>query len=383
MLPRTSRWLTLIPLSYLENMRGNDGGLEPSQLETRLEAYDAPPSRMGHALLIALSLHAGFLLYTYIFPMPPPPRKLGPIEMEVRAKKPPRPTPTTPRSEVKPPPATTPQQPTASRPATSRTMSRPIELAPRKAGPSDPGSSAVELPPQPPGEPSAPGAPTGRIELFPTNLNKVVDPTWRADAIRTRPDTLIHDPLKDPKKEPPFELVPDKGGYKCSTKTMVAHIFPDGKITFDNRNIGFEKGSPGAVIDFGDIITRRKGIDPYYAEKRKILAFTAELRQKLRDQATRDYAQQAMETFTSQLATIWSSARSAAARRRALYEKWADCDEDTEDLLARKGRHAVEDFVRGHLPRGSGNAYTEEELTRIAQSRKGLAPFDPYGTGTP
>jgi hypothetical protein len=197
-----------------------------------------------------------------------------------------------------------------------------------------------------------------------------------------RDDTLFKDPLKIVKKAPPFELIPDKGGFKASTRAFTARIDPDGKVKFEDSTFGFEKGSPGVVIDIGDIFSRLHGGDPYYAEKRKFLAFTEELRQTLRDKAVKDYQERALDTLPMQISAIWNSGRGAATRRRELYEKWADCADDG-DAMARKGRHAVEDFIHGHLPSSSSAAFTDEELEKIARERKGLPPFDPYGTGTP
>ena len=71
-------------------------------------------------------------------------------------------------------------------------------------------------------------------------------------------------------------------------------------------------------------------------------------------------------------------------RRREIYEKWADCSDGSagEDSMGRKGRRAIETFIRTHLPEGNSDAYTSDELSRIAGERAGLPPFNPYRSGS-
>ena len=365
-------------------MRSNSGLASPSLSGGRLEAYEAATVRGGFGLFIALALHGAFLLYAYLHPPPPGPKKSQPIEMLVVVRKPPEPPP-----PPEKPPEVIPPPPEAATPPPTRAPSRPLprELAPvaRKDDTPDAKSSAIVVPVQPdrPAEPNPPGGvPKGPIDLFPKNLGTIVGAPTANAPIPKGPDRLFKDERLEPKKEPRFELLPDKGGgYKCETKTFIAHIAPDGKVTFDDRfPIGFEKGGTFS-FDLTDLAMRGKKIDPYAAEKRRFLDFSDKVRSDLRKKAADENRTQALSTFRDQLAEVWNSSRSAAARRRDLYEKWADSDE--KDELGRKGRHAVEDFIRGHLPQGSSSAYTDEELQKIAGERHGLVPFDPYGTGTP
>ena len=50
--------------------------------------------------------------------------------------------------------------------------------------------------------------------------------------------------------------------------------------------------------------------------------------------------------------------------------------------MGRKGRRAIETFIRTHLPEGNSDAYTSDELSRIAGERAGLPPFNPYRSGS-
>ncbi len=296
-----------------------------------------------------------------------------------KAPEPPPPPPPSPPPLVSPPLAV--NHPTASRP-----LPRDLLPVPRKDEAADAKSSAIVVPEQPAGprEPGPPGPPHGPIDLFPKSLGAIVGAPAPGAPIPKGPDRLFKDDRLEEKKEPRFEILPEKGGgFKCETKTFVAHIKPDGAVTFDNRfPIGFEKGG-NFTFDITDLAMRGKKQDPYAAEKRRFLEFSEEMRDDLRKKALKESQAQALSTLADQLKEIWRSDRSAATRRHELYEKWADCAEEKDDYLGRKGRHTVEDFIRGHLPAGSSEAFTQEELSQIAAERHGLAAFDPYGSGTP
>ena len=104
----------------------------------------------------------------------------------------------------------------------------------------------------------------------------------------------------------------------------------------------------------------------------------------MKRKAMQDSMEKGLATLGEDLNAMWGASRSAASRRREIYEKWADCSDGGagEDRLGRKARRAIEEFIRTHLPQGSSDAYTADELTRIAGERSGLPPFDPYRTGT-
>ena len=81
---------------------------------------------------------------------------------------------------------------------------------------------------------------------------------------------------------------------------------------------------------------------------------------------------------SEQLHAIWNSGRSGAARRREIFEKWQDCDDDKAEVSSRKGRHVIEDFIKTYLPEDSPDAYTSEELQKLNADRGELSPFSPY-----
>lgn len=198
------------------------------------------------------------------------------------------------------------------------------------------------------------------------------------------PDRLLKDERLEEKKEPPFELIPVKGGgFRAETRNFIAHIAKDGTLRFENRfPIGFQKGGTFS-FDLTDLITRGKNQDPYYSEKRRFVDFSEEKRAELRRKWAQESSEKGLATLEDQLSTIWQSSKSAALRRREIYDKWADCSDGSagEDGMGRKGRRAIEAFIRTHLPQGSSDAYTSDELSHIAGERGSLPPFDPYRTG--
>ena len=360
------------------------GPLQPAPSGSRLEAYEGMSWRMRGALLIAGLLHAGFLLLAYLRPLPPPPPKSRPIFMDVVVKTPPPPIPTPP-PPVPPPPV--PPPPTAVQPVkTPPEPSRPLpkELQPVKRDKaSDPSGPAITVPVQPPPPPGAPEPsgelPKGPINLFPKSLATVMGAPGATGPVPKGPDRLLKDERLEEKKGPEFELVPEKGGgFKFEGKNFIAHIKPDGGLAFDNRfPIGFNKGGTFS-FDITDLAMRGKKQDPYAAEKRRFIEFSEKMRTDMRNKALKEQRENALATLGQQLHDLWANGRSAAARRRDIYEMWEDCSDDKNETLGRKGRHIIEDFIRTSLPSGSPEAYTAEELEKIASSREGLPPFKPY-----
>lgn len=104
-----------------------------------------------------------------------------------------------------------------------------------------------------------------------------------------------------------------------------------------------------------------------------------------------------LRALPGQLLAIWTdSQRSATERRRLLFRRWDDAAEGTPRLgvndaaaavdverarTALVARELVEAFVRRHLPDGSIDAYTPDELRRLNATRRSRDAFDPYSSG--
>lgn len=339
---------------------------------------------MSGAVLIAVGLHAGLAVYAYHHPLPIGPRKTGPITVDVVIRKPaPPPEPVKPPDVTPPPPV--PDKPQVA--AKTETPTRlPKELQPvQRPENVAPGSSAIVVPVQPPPGPGEPGPSLskGPLVLFPKSLGGVVGGPSANTPIPKGPDRLFKDERLDPKKEADFVLLADKdGGYKSETKNFIAHIKSDGSIDFENRfPIGFQKGGTFS-FDLTDLAMRGAKQDPYAAEKRRFLEFSDKLRTDLRKRSIQERRDGALASFSRELHAIWNSGRSSSSRRRELYEKWADCSDSKEDVLGKRGRDAVEDFIRTYLPSGSSDGFTDDELAAIRRERGSDAAFDPYRAGS-
>jgi hypothetical protein len=196
------------------------------------------------------------------------------------------------------------------------------------------------------------------------------------------PDRLLKDERLDAKKGPEYPLIPIKGGgFKYDGDRFTATIAPDGALSFkDKFPLGFTKGQSGFSFDLTDMVMKGGKQDPYAADKRRFRDHTEKLRDEMRQKFTGTQLDNALAALPGELREIWESEKPVGVRRRELYEKWIECADDKEegDTQGLKARRQIEDFVRRHLPDGSSDAYTDEELRRFANQRDGLPTFQPY-----
>jgi hypothetical protein len=110
-------------------------------------------------------------------------------------------------------------------------------------------------------------------------------------------------------------------------------------------------------------------------EKARFLAATAPLRTRMAEQSHAEDLKTAQWDLPALLQRIWSeSKQSPAERRRLLLELWREyaemADNETSCTI-------IIAYIRRHLPAGSPDAYTADELSR---ARSDAGPrFDPYG----
>lgn len=345
------------------------------------------PGRLRVALLIAGLLHGGLLLWAYLLPTPPLKRKAPPVVMDILTvkKPPPEPPKPPPPPEVKPP---EPQKPEAKdRPAPRPLPSelRPVER-PDRSDAKDPQNPAIVVPRQPDGPPPPDGPRKGPIDLFQKGYTGITGAGGTTAPVPKGPDRLLKDERLEEKKEAEFHLVPERGGgFKFEGKRFTGHISPEGVLTFDDRfPIGVEKGGT-FNFDLTDLVMKGGKQDPNAAEKRRFREFTEPLRRQLREKKAAGQRDDALNTLAGELDELWNSGRPAAVRRRELFEKWCEYmdDRDASGAAAAKARRLIEEYVRKHLPPGSPQAYTDEELRRFATQRAGQTPFAPYRGLTP
>jgi hypothetical protein len=110
--------------------------------------------------------------------------------------------------------------------------------------------------------------------------------------------------------------------------------------------------------------------------KRKLLQQTAELRAKMAAQSRGKREREALFVLMNDLASLWKDdTRTAAAKRRAIFEVWDDCDEGNTGVRARA---RIEAFVRQHVTGAVG--FTQAELAKLNAERRSSRQFDPYAT---
>lgn len=339
--------------------------------------------RVMASFVVASLLHSGLLLAAYLHPPPLRSRRSQPLVMEIIQRFNPLPE----KPPEKPPEPLPPEvkQPAAQTPQPVRTLPRQLQPVSRVPDKSDPQSPALVVPLQPdlPPETSRPVLPKGPIDLFPKNLGVIVGAPAAGAPIPKAPDRLLKDERLEEKKDPPFEMVPQKdGSFRVNSKNLYAVLTKEGNIKFSDRfPIGVQHGGT-FTFDLADLLTKAKGQDPHYAERRRLMEWVRPKQEELRKTALAENTEKSMTRLSDQLLGIWTSGRSATSRRRELYEKWADCSDagEGEDRLGKKARRAIEDFIHTHLPVGSRDAFTEAELDQIASERSGRPPFSPYRT---
>jgi hypothetical protein len=162
---------------------------------------------------------------------------------------------------------------------------------------------------------------------------------------------------------------------------FVARVDPDGTVHFHDK----------PPRDANDAIMRLFGMDPYSYEKRRFADETRPVRQRMADAARARWEDEALRRLPSTLVRLWDDTRlPAAARRRALFDLWDECLDPPEDPAAAasdrtvtgaaRARRLIIQMISNHLPPGSPDAFSPEELetlNRHRRSRERFAPYDP------
>lgn len=210
----------------------------------------------------------------------------------------------------------------------------------------------------------------------------------------------------------------DDGSYRYETGGFIATIHVDGRVTFVNKdnNGGLASSAlpgrdpndimqpygppidPIARIDLSPTprvggvpiaeqsttlgsgsfdptaaMLRAQGQDPYEHEKLCFLDETVALRSELRV----EHEKRQMAGLRRALERAWfDDAHTPEERRAALFAMWDECREEEVGLLARE---LVESFVRQHLPKGSPEAFGDDELAALNARRTSVMEFRPYG----
>lgn len=182
----------------------------------------------------------------------------------------------------------------------------------------------------------------------------------------------------------------DKLVYKATGFRAI--LGPDGRITF--RDI---PRSPSHMPGGAEALRSASGQELYIKEKKALLDATYELRVGMAIAFAEKNIDKRLKSLYREMIKIWHRSDTLPEdRRRLIFERWDECEEsfvpalpsfvrDAPESIDAKRRAAgqsarekIEDFVRTHLPKGSDDAYSADELRDLNAHRRSHAPFAPY-----
>jgi len=197
----------------------------------------------------------------------------------------------------------------------------------------------------------------------------------------------------------------DKKGelvYKDPLGHFNATLMPDGRVRF--RDYAIARGTVktgGKVMGLTELIRMGQKKELWWLDKRKLLERTEELRFAMALRWAESQLDRRLAGLYRDLLEIWTDdGRTVEQRRARLFERWDECveamnvqlvgfeidDRSSLDEMREKAggqaRTSIEGFIRKHLPKGSPDAYTEDELKALNRRRHSTESFDPY-SGSP
>ncbi len=203
---------------------------------------------------------------------------------------------------------------------------------------------------------------------------------------------------------PTGELVANKDGtYTKDDVAYVATIAADGTVKFDDKpNLRVRLALPRlkdlkrllaegdgvdlpiitGSFDVTDAVMRLAGQDPYQAKKLAFLDRTRDERVEIGRKHRAEQLEHAEAYVLANADELWTRAEFSIEDKRALlFELWDECAETGSDELVDAGdraRAALLRFIAVHLPAGSADAYTADEVKRLDRKRHSRAHFAPY-----
>jgi hypothetical protein len=207
------------------------------------------------------------------------------------------------------------------------------------------------------------------------------------------------DPVIDPSVKPTGLLEPaGGGGYRSEDLVTRTRIAKDGTVAItDKANLQHqftslanvkrvlrEAGPFGLLrldFDVTDAFMRRHKVDPYASRKLKFLDATRDERVQIGARYKQEQLARTPELVRRNLDRLWASVTDLRARKQGLFELWDDAAETGSERMIAAGdaaRRAVIGFIRGHLPAGSRDAFTADELAACNARKQSRATFAPY-----
>jgi hypothetical protein len=134
-------------------------------------------------------------------------------------------------------------------------------------------------------------------------------------------------------------------------------------------------------FDVSDWLMRNHGQDPYAHRKLAFLDATRDERAEIGRRHRDAELARSPELVQKSLQALWAATHDLRARKQALFELWDDCAEAGDAAVVAAGdaaRRLVIGFIRAHLPAGSADAFTAQEIAALARTQQSKAVFRPY-----
>ena len=191
-------------------------------------------------------------------------------------------------------------------------------------------------------------------------------------------------PLKKPGESDPERRYPLKPGANGSllyeAPQFSAVVAPDGTVTFHDRRIGYSARKSAFSFDLSDEFARELAHGTSYPYlKANFLAATFKRRTEMAAEVNSRQMRAARAELPRQLDALWDDTRyRRRERRRIVFLLWQELDTSSAD--GRSTAAAIEAWIRRRLPRGSPDAYNDQELDAYSHERRGAPAFNPYGS---
>ena len=224
----------------------------------------------------------------------------------------------------------------------------------------------------------AQGADDGGVQLL---RHERPDGGPRAASRGGGPAGVFLGPIGESNPQQRYALKPlADGSLLYEAPQFSAVVAPDGSVTFHDRRIDYSARKSTFSFDLSDEFVRELGHRTSYPyAKADFLAATFTRRTAMAVEVTSRKMRGALAELPRQLDALWADTRyRRRERRRIIFLLWQDLDRSDAD--ARSAGTTIETWIRKRLPRGSPDAYGDQELAAYSRERPGEPAFSPYGS---
>ena len=199
-----------------------------------------------------------------------------------------------------------------------------------------------------------------------------------------RPAGAFLGPLKKPGESDPERRYPlrpgPNGSLRYESPQFSAVVAPDGTVTFHDRRLAYSARKSTFTFDLSDEFVRELGHGTAYPyPKANFLAATFKRRTAMAAEVSSRQMRAARAELPRQLDALWDDTRyRRRERRRIVFLLWQELDKSSAE--GRSAATAIDAWIRKRLPRGSADAYNDQELDAYSRERSGEPAFNPYGS---